>query len=676
MAKKPTYEELEQKVRELEGKVAKRKHAEEELRESELRYRKLFDNSPVGIGVGTADGRALAANDYLLRMTGYRETELNEIRLRELYHNNDDRDVFLKKLEANGFVREFETEFRRKDGKLFYGSITVTPFPMKNVDAHLMVMADVTRRKEAENALRESEELSKATLNATTDMVYLTDTKGNILTVNDAAARNLGKTPDELISTNIFSFFPPDKAKSRKEQGDKVTRSGKPLRFRDDREGRVFDVSIYPTSDAEGKVDRLAVFVAEITERKQAEEALHQREATLKSIFRAAPIGIGLVSNRVLKHVNDRICKMTGYSREELVEQSARILYPTNEDFEYVGSEKYAQIAQRGTGTVETRWKRKDGKLMDVLLSSTPVDPDNLSAGVTFTALDITERKKAENQLRESKQKYRSLVETTSDWVWEVDQDGVYVYASPKVKDLLGYEPNEVVGKTLFDFMPPDEAERMTELFWDIVRTREPLERLENTNIHKNGHRAVLETSGVPILDEIGNLSGYRGIDRDITVRKQAEEALSAKEAELRNKAKNLEEVNTALRVLLKERKKDKTDIEEKILSNVKDLVLPYIDKIKKTSLDNFQMSCIDILKSNLEEIVSPFARKLSSRFLGLTPTEIRVADLVKEGKTTKEIAEFMNLSPRTVEFHRDNVREKLGIKKSNTNLRTYLLSM
>jgi PAS domain S-box-containing protein len=140
------------------------------------------------------------------------------------------------------------------------------------------------------------------------------------------------------------------------------------------------------------------VLVGNIVQRKQAESALKQSEVTLTSIFGAAPVGIGLVSNRVLKQVNDRICDMTGYSCKELLEQSARILYPSQKDFEYVGKEKYRQISEWGTGTVETKWLRKDGEVIDVLLSSTPLDPNDLAAGVTFTSLDITDRKHAERQ--------------------------------------------------------------------------------------------------------------------------------------------------------------------------------------------------------------------------------------------------------------------------------------
>jgi len=128
--------------------------------------------------------------------------------------------------------------------------------------------------------------------------------------------------------------------------------------------------------------------------------------------------------------------------------------------------------------------------------------------------------------LRESEDRFRSLVETTSDWIWEVDQESIYTYVSPKVKDLLGYELEEVIGKTLFDLMPADEAERVGGLFRDIVDSREPFKGLKNTNLHKDGRHVVLETSGVPIFDKAGNLTGFRGIDRDITERKKAEEEL------------------------------------------------------------------------------------------------------------------------------------------------------
>ncbi len=152
------------------------------------------------------------------------------------------------------------------------------------------------------------------------------------------------------------------------------------------------------------------LLTVQITDHKQAEDALRETRAELRSIFTAAPIGIGLVVNRILKEVNDRICEMTGRSREELLEQSARMLYPTNEDYEYVGREKYAQIRERGIGTVETRWRRRNGEVIDVLMSSTPLDPDDLSAGVTFTALDITERKQAEQELENHHERLEELV--------------------------------------------------------------------------------------------------------------------------------------------------------------------------------------------------------------------------------------------------------------------------
>jgi PAS domain S-box-containing protein len=148
---------------------------------------------------------------------------------------------------------------------------------------------------------------------------------------------------------------------------------------------------------------------------QSAEDRL-RNEQMLASILKSAPTGIGVVENRVIVQVNDYILDLTGYTREELIGQSARMLYPTQDEFDFVGREKYRQISAQGTGSVETRWLRKDGSIRHVILSSTPLDPSNLDVGVTFTVLDITARKEAETQqavmfsaLRESEERFRTL---------------------------------------------------------------------------------------------------------------------------------------------------------------------------------------------------------------------------------------------------------------------------
>lgn len=152
-------------------------------------------------------------------------------------------------------------------------------------------------------------------------------------------------------------------------------------------------------------------------------------------------------------------------------------------------------------------------------------------------ALDNAERARrlrtSAEALQKSRERFRELVETTSDWLWEVDEDGVYTYVSPRVRELLGYEPEEVLGRTPFDLMPPEEAPRVAQLFSAIAAERRPFAALENTNRHRNGHLVVLETSGIPLFDAAGRFCGYRGIDRDITERKRMEQALHASEAKL-----------------------------------------------------------------------------------------------------------------------------------------------
>jgi PAS domain S-box-containing protein len=146
----------------------------------------------------------------------------------------------------------------------------------------------------------------------------------------------------------------------------------------------------------------------------------------------------------------------------------------------------------------------------------------------------------AEKTLRASEERFHALTEASREWIWEVDLDGVYTYASPKVRDLLGYQPEDVVGKTPFDFMPPEEASRIRAEFQMTMQLRRPFAGLENVNLHKDGQCVILETGGMPITDGDGRFCGFRGTDRDVTERKKAEQALRESERRLRALAGNL----------------------------------------------------------------------------------------------------------------------------------------
>jgi DNA-binding NarL/FixJ family response regulator len=147
-------------------------------------------------------------------------------------------------------------------------------------------------------------------------------------------------------------------------------------------------------------------------------------------------------------------------------------------------------------------------------------------------------------------------------------------------------------------------------------------------------------------------------------------------ENELLLKSKSLEEANTALRVLLQHREEDRNSMEEKVITNVKKLALPYIEKLKTLKLNENQLAYVKIIEDHLKDIVSPFLRNLTIEHLDFTPREIQITSLVKEGRTTKEITDFLNISATAVDFHRKNIRMKLGIKNKKTNLRSFLLSI
>jgi len=250
----------------------------------------------------------------------------------------------------------------------------------------------------------------------------------------------------------------------------------------------------------------------------------------MHSVFRALPTGIGVTSDRIIKQVNERVCEMTGFSQEELVGQSARHLYPSEEEYVFVGQHKYKQIRKHGTGTVETRWKKKDGEIIDVLLSSTPMDLNDLLKGVTFTAIDITERKEAEKALRDSEDRTRATFNAMSDAVFlhPLLEEGFapFVDVNDTACNRYGYTREEILTLTAGDIT--GKAGTATHSGKDHRRRLENSGRLifEATHITKSGEVFPVEINSVII--ELKDRPMILAVVRDISERKRAEEALRA----------------------------------------------------------------------------------------------------------------------------------------------------
>ena len=273
---------------------------------------------------------------------------------------------------------------------------------------------DITERRHTEQVLRQTEEQFRALFEGTANCILFVE--GLIIRfANQAALATFGYSREELVGQDIAMLHLSQEkyveARQLVFQAVKTAgfwRGDWPLKKKD---GTIVWMDNYLTLLSGGGI---VAILHDITERIETEEALSFRDAELSSIFRAAPIGIGVTVERVLTQVNQRLCDMLGYGSEELVGRSARMLYPSDKDFEYVGIEKYRQIRESGTGTVETRWQHKDGRIIDVLLSSTALDPDDLTRGVTFTALDITERKRDEQALLEKNVTLREVLNQIS----------------------------------------------------------------------------------------------------------------------------------------------------------------------------------------------------------------------------------------------------------------------
>jgi len=411
----------------------------------------------------------------------------------------------------------------------------------------------------------------------------------------------------------------------------------------------------------------------------QANEKLRERLELQKldygnrysHIFEAAGDAL-LVFDRFGKLVdaNRRAAMLFEFNPEEMLGLDIAALIMDDEHEETMRNIQ-KEAHNRGRAKAVVQGKKYDGHpfTMKVHLTFFKNDSSNFFlAKIT----DISEQVKAEEVLLHQVMRHEQIIQTLADGLFIIDREGKILKTNQAAALITGYSQQELVGMNVLKLRTQDSVPN-TAIRLEKIMRNEPT-RFEVKCRRKNG--AVIQLEVQKNYIEMGDEKFFYSLFRNISARKQEETESAHHIEELHFKTRNLEEVNTALRELLKRRDEDKSELESRVIMNVKELVLPYVEKLKRADIDPQLKTCVEVLESNLSNIVSPFTSRLSSSLLNLTPTEIRVANLVKEGRSTKEIAELFNLSRRTIDVHRDNIRKKLGIKNKRANLRTHLSYM
>ncbi|HVO67512.1 MAG TPA: PAS domain S-box protein [Syntrophales bacterium] len=483
-----------------------------------------------------------------------------------------------------------------------------------------------------------------------------------------------------------------------------------PCRHKD---GRDIFCLISASRIGESLRDRMIVVTySDITDRKKAEESLREYDAQLEKLVDERTAELSKATSLLQQEVIER-----KHTEGQLKEAHARLLAVLDglnaavyvidlNTYEVLYINKYMKdFYSDVTGRI--CWQSIQGRSepCDDCLNEQLLTPDgkftnvciseryNAALGIWFLnqvrviewidgrmvrlaiATNITKRKLAEKAVNEIQLQQKAILDNIPDMAWLKDKESRFIAVNEAFAKACGLKPENVVGLTDLDIWPVELAERYREDDKKVMECGRR-KRVEEPLVNKDGRESWIETIKTPIYSDGGIIIGTAGIARDITRRKQAEDELKNRERELKAKSRNLEEVNIALKVLLKRREEDKAELEEKVLANIRVLVAPYIKKLRRTRINIDQKAYIDIIETHLDDIISPFQRNLTSKYPHLTPREIQITNLIKEGKTTKEIADILNSSSGAIDFHRNNIRKKLGLKNKNANLRSYLLSL
>jgi PAS domain S-box-containing protein len=513
--------------------VTERKLAEEALRESENKYRTIFENVSEVVILLDKYGKIIDINQRVEDCFGYKPEEVigkNFAKLGALSLKDLPKMVKLfGDIVVRGKLAPFvlELEAKRKDGSPVL--IEVENALIKKdgkTEGTVTLIRDITERKKVEQALADEATRRRILVEQSRDGIVVLDQDGKVYEANRRFAEMLGYTPEEVLGLNVWDWeylFPRERVLEMIRTVDEAGDHFETKHRRKD--GSVYDVEI-STNGAIFAGQKLIFCVCrDITDRKRAEEAIQVEKNKLQSVIDA------MVDHLTIRDRDYNLLYQSESSQEIFGNHLGEKCYRV-----YEGQDKLCPGCPVKKafedGKSHTSVRKTVTPSGEVIFWENTANPIRDARGEIVSCLEvarnITDRKRAEEALKESEEKYKTLVEATSDIIWEVDAEGRFTFISPKIKDILGYEVDEVVGKMrTLDLVAKEEFGKWLKRFKQITAKRKPFSGLEVIHLHKNGHRVICEISGIPLFDSAGEFKGYVGIDKDITERRHMQEQLA-----------------------------------------------------------------------------------------------------------------------------------------------------
>ena len=650
-------------------------------------YRQLIEGMNEGLAILDSQGVITFVNKRLCEMTGFSEQEMIGYAAMDFFYVADEKH-WLEQMEKRrtGQEKPYEIKMTTKSGEVIFTRISPKILWDDNggYAGSFGIVSDITDLKKTSEALKESEKRYRLLADYSRDLIVLHSNDGLIRYVSPAVSDLLGYKPDEIVGKYITDFFFPEDVEEWKKNLSGVvagTQSGA-FEFRVHRKDKGFiwiETIGRPIIDRKtGKTNGLVAVSRDITRRKKIEEKLRESEERYRQLVDNAPAGIYVVDIPKMRFssVNDVICEYTGYSKQELLQMNPMDLLTEESKDAFIQRQQEVLGGNHIQDTMEYGLKTKNGKSIWGLFNTRIFYEQEQPVRASVVAYDITERKIADKALKESEERYRFFFNNALiGLIRSRISDGTIIEANLRAAQIFGYEE---IGRFIDEFVPSTHYidPNAREHFLNTFGAREIVRNYEAKWTRSDG-RTVWTRANATIYP---NRNYIDFVIADISEEKRAIEELKkahdALEEEVDKRTSRLRETNIALEVLLKKREYDKKNLEDNILFNIRQLIQPYIDKIKSSKLDNEQEAFLNILESNMHDITSPFTSRLSTTFLKFTPGELQIANLIKQGRRTKEIANILGLSSRTIETHRNNIRKKLGILNKKENLRTHLLSI